>query len=102
MYYPPMTLDHWLTRRNVWAVNAIGLLLIWIGFLIRLSNVDSVARPFAAFIIFTGGILGVVASTAGALGSKKTSDMQNLGLLIWAGFLFVVVTIMTFGGFVIP
>lgn len=97
MYYQPMmTLDHYLTRRNVWAANAFGLLLIWIGFLIRLSGVDSAARPFAFFLIFTGGLLGVLGSTAGALGSKKSSDMQNLGLLIWAGLLFVATVWMAF------
>ncbi len=104
MYYPGpmMAPEHYLSRRNVWAANAIGFLMIWIGFLIRLSGVDATARSFAAFIIFTGGLLGVAASTAGGLGSKKTSDMQNLGLLIWAGLLFLVTVSMTFGVFIIP
>ncbi len=97
MYYQPMmTLDSYLTRRNVWAMNAIALLAIWIGFLIRLSNVDATARSFAFFLIFTGGLLGVLGSTAGALGSKKSSDLQNLGLLIWAGLLLVATVWMVF------
>ena len=32
-------------------------------------------------------MLGSLASLAGGLGSKRTSDLQNIGLLVWAGLL---------------
>ncbi len=102
MYYQPMMpMENYLTHRNVWGANALGLLLVWIGFLIRISGVSGMGAA-ASFLIFTGGLFGVLVSTAAALSSKKTSDMQNLGLLIWAGILFLVVTTATLGGLFIP
>ncbi len=88
--YYPMSMTGMLTRRNVFALNAIGLLAIWIGALIAIWSGDINARGLARFLVISGGVLGTLASTAGALGSKRTSDMQNLGLLIWAGLLLAV------------
>ncbi len=88
MYYQPMAPEHMLSHRNVWLVNAIGLVLIWIGLLFRLVNTtDATVLHGAQFFVVSGALLGALASTAGALGSKKTTDMQNVGLFIWAGFL---------------
>lgn len=83
-----MGMENALNKRTIWGVNAIGLGLIYLGFLIGLSgtaNVGGVVR----FLAFSGGLLGALVSTAGALGSRRTTDMQNLGLFIWAGFLLV-------------
>ncbi len=88
--YYPMSMEGMITRRNVFAINAIGLLAIWIGALIAIWSGDINARGLARFLVISGGVLGTLASTAGALGSKRTSDMQNLGLLIWAGLLLAV------------
>ncbi len=88
--YYPMSMEGMITRRNVFALNAIGLLAIWIGALIAIWSGDINARGLARFLVISGGVLGTLASTAGALGSKRTSDMQNLGLLIWAGLLLAV------------
>jgi len=94
MYYPPMTIEGLLTKRNVWILNAIGLLGVYIGFLIYLTRTSDVNfLNFAAFLAFSGGLLGVLASLAGALGSRRTTDMQNVGLLIWAGFLLSFITV---------
>ncbi len=87
MYYQPMAPEHLLSRRNVWTMNAIGIGAIWLAFIFRLITADPNVFKFSQFLIFTGGFLGVLASTAAALGSKKTTDLQNLGLLVWAGFL---------------
>ena len=88
MYYQPMAPEHLLSHRNVWLVNAIGLVMVWIGLLIRLlSTTDTTALHGAQFFVVSGALLGALVSTAGALGSKKTTDMQNIGLFIWAGFL---------------
>ena len=86
MYYPQQ-ISGMLTRRNVFAVNALGLLGIYLGLLLRLASADLNVRGLAHFLVISGGMLGAVVSLAGALGSKRTSDMQNLGLLVWAGFL---------------
>ncbi len=91
MYYQPLAPEHFLTRRNVWLLNAVGLAAMWIGFLVYLTRTtDPNIIGFGRFLIFSGGVLGALASTAGGLGSKRTSDMQNLGLLIWGGLLLLV------------
>ena len=90
MYYQPMTPEHMLSHRNVWFVNAAGLFLIWLGMLIHLvATADATALHAAQFFVVTGALLGALASTAGALGSKKTTDLQNVGLLVWAGALVI-------------
>ena len=88
VYYPPMNIENMLTKRMIWAVNAGGLALLYMGFLVWLTGTrDAGALGFSRWLVFTGGFLGAVASVTGALGSKKTTDMQNVGLLIWAGLL---------------
>ena len=90
MYYQPMNPEHYLTHRNVWAASAIGLFLMWLGFLVALTrSTDLNVIAFEGFLIITGGMMGAFVSTAAALGSRKTTDMQNQGLFIWAGFLLV-------------
>ncbi len=97
--YSPMSMEGMLTRRNVFALNAIGLLAIWVGALIAIGSGDINARGLARILAISGGVLGALGSTASALGSKRTSDMQNLGLLIWAGLLLAVsVTILAWIG----
>ena len=87
-YYQP-AMENLLTRRNVFALNALGLLAIWIAVLVRLASGDLNARGFAHFLAISGGMLGAFGSVAGALGSKRTTDMQNLGLQVWAGLLLI-------------
>lgn len=89
MYYPA-TIEGVLTRRTVFALNALALLMIYIAVLVRLASGDLNARGFAHVLVTTGGILGAFGSLMGALGSKRTSDMQNLGLFVWAGLLLLV------------
>jgi drug/metabolite transporter (DMT)-like permease len=84
-YYQP--LEGMLTRRNVFALNALGLIGIYLALLFRLASSDLNVRGLAHFLAISGGMLGAFASLAGGLGSKRTSDMQNLGLLVWAGLL---------------
>lgn len=85
--YYPQPLEGMLTRRNVFGVNAIALVAIWFGVIFTLASKDVNVLGLARFLAISGGTLGAVASLAGALGSKRTTDMQNLGLLVWAGFL---------------
>src|SRR5439155_790147 len=76
-----------LKKRYVLGLNAVALLALWLGALLVILSGDLNARGFARFLTISGGLLGAFGSVAGALGSKKTSDMQNLGLLVWAGLL---------------
>jgi len=88
-YYPPaMTVEGLLTKRMVWFVNVIGLLGIFIAFVIDLSRpTDNTVIAFGRLLGFGGALLAILISTAAALGSRRTTDMQNVGLFIWAGFL---------------
>lgn len=87
--YIAVTPEGLLTKRNLWAVNAIALLMIWLAVLIRLWAGDPAVRGFAQFLVATAVLIGSGLSLAGALGSKRTTDMQNLGLFLWSGFLIV-------------
>lgn len=86
MYYQPMAPEHLLSHRNLFFANAAGLFLIWLGLLIHLINPRDVTLQAGGwFFVVTGGLLSALASMAGALWSKKTTDLQNIGLFIWAG-----------------
>ena len=85
--YYPMATEDLLKKRYVLALNALGLLAIWLATIIVIWTNDLNARGFARFLTISGGLIAAFGSIAGALGSKRTSDMQNLGLLVWAGLL---------------
>lgn len=87
--YSDMPMEPMVKKRNVLAANALGLLLIWIAAIVALGNGDLNVRGLGRFLTITGAVIGVVGSLSGALGSKRTTDMQNLGLLIWSGLLMV-------------
>ncbi len=87
MYYQPMAPEHLLSHRNIWFANAFGLALIWFAMILRLVSTDVNLAKFDVFLVFTGAIVAALASLAAALGSKKTTDMQNLGLFIWSGLI---------------
>lgn len=89
-YGAPMGLEGLLTKRMIWVLNVVGILGIFVGFLVDLSRpTDYTAIAFARVVAFGGGLVAVVASLAGALASRRTTDSQNLGLLIWAGLLLL-------------
>jgi len=82
-----MATENLLKKRYVLALNAVALLALWLAAMIAILSSDLNARGFARFLTISGGLVGAFGSVAGALGSKRTSDMQNLGLLVWAGLL---------------
>src|SRR2546428_13496634 len=82
--YYPMSMEGMITRRNVFAINAIGLLAIWIGALIAIWSGDINARGLARFLVISGGVLGTLASTAGRPRSARRPGPRQRGLPIWA------------------
>src|SRR5205823_8530400 len=84
MYYP-QPIEGMLTRRNVFALNALGLIGIYLGILFRLATSDLTARGLAHFLVISGGMLGALASLAGGLGSRRPSDLPDIGLLVVRG-----------------
>ena len=85
--YYPMATENLLKKRYVLGLSAVALLALWLAGIIVILSGDLNARGFARFLTISGGLVGAFGSVAGALGSKRTSDMQNLGLLVWAGLL---------------
>src|SRR2546428_1497257 len=85
--YYPMATENLLKKRYVLGLNAVALLALWLAGIIVILSGDLNARGFARFLAISGGLVGAFGSVAGSLGSKRTSDMQNLGLLVWAGLL---------------
>lgn len=97
--YYPMSPETLLKKRYVLALNALGLLAIWLAVIIAIWTNDLNARGFARFLTISGGLIAAFGSIAAALGSKRTSDMQNLGLLVWAGLLLsFTVTVLAYIG----
>ena len=94
--YYPMSMEGMLTNRNVFALNAVALIAIWFGALLHLASSDPNVHGLSRFLVISGAVLGALGSLAGALGSKRTSDSQNLGLLNWSGLLLVVSALMLF------
>ena len=98
MYYPQM-MEGMITRRNVFAANGLGLLAMYFGALLALASQDLNVLGLAHFLVLSGGFFAAFGSVAGALGSKKTTDMQNLGLMVWAGLvLFASLTLFAWVG----
>lgn len=85
--YYPMGMENMLKKRHVLALNGLALAALWLAALIAILSGDLNARGFARFLTITGAVIGAFGSLAGGLASKRTTDMQSLGLLIWAGLL---------------
>lgn len=64
----------------------VGVFVQWIGLLIIAIGLSpSIGRILG----FTGLLFAFAVAVAGALGSKRTTDYQNLGLLVLAAALII-------------
>ena len=98
MYYA-QPMENMLTRRNLFLANGLGLLALWIAGLIAAFSGDLNALNLARFLAISGAMIGAGASVAGAIQSKQTTDLQNVGLFVWAGLLLgFAATLMLFIG----
>src|SRR5947209_16933946 len=70
--YYPMATENLLKKRYVLALNALGLLAIWLATIIVIWTNDLNARGFARFLTISGGLIAAFGSVAAALGSKRT------------------------------
>lgn len=84
----PMAMPIAVNKKLIFVIVALGALLLWIAQLglwavyVR----DSGVRTGLAALYYTGALLGLGGSVLGALGSQRTGDYRNLGLLVLAGF----------------
>jgi len=98
-YGPARPVETYLSKRMVFALNAVGLAGWWLGGVFAAFSRDANVLNLARFLIVTGGAFAAFFSIGGALGSKRTTDMQNIGLLVWAGLvLAATVSLLTFIG----
>ncbi len=78
-----------LRKRVIATFVLAGLFLLWVGLLLVAlggRDVASVGRILA----FTGSLFAAIVALVGGLGSKMTTDYQNLGLLVLSAALVVV------------
>ena len=85
----PMDIAAMLRKTFLIIIIGIGALFLFIGRLLGIyaTNIDGFR---IAYIMSTlGGFAIALPAIMWALGSKRTTDMQNLGLLLVAGLVFV-------------
>ncbi len=98
-YGPARQVESYLSKRMVFALNAVGLFGWWLGGVLAAFSRDANVLNLARFLVVSGGAMAAFFSVGGALGSKRTTDMQNIGLLVWAGLvLTATVALLTFMG----
>lgn len=75
-------------KKVIFLIVAVGVLLVWIAQLVlwAFRSGDPGVRDFMEAVYYTGTMIGLGGSLLGALGSPRTTDWQNLGLLVLAGF----------------
>ncbi len=86
-----------ITRRVVFLVDGIGILLLWISLmaLTAFSVTDPGVINLLQAVGLTGCLLGFSGSLLGGLGSKQTDGSQNHGLLVLAGMFVIGLAILS-------
>ncbi len=98
-YGPARPVESYLSKRMVFALNAVGVFGWWLGGVLAAFSRDLNVLNLARFLVVSGGSFAAFFSIGGALGSKRTTDMQNIGLLVWAGLvLAATVSLLVFIG----
>lgn len=77
-----------LGKRQIWLFIVGGVFFFWIGLILAVLVAGDVAE-LGVGLAFTGILFAFAVALAGALGSQRTSDQQNLGLLILAAALIL-------------
>src|SRR3989442_2172482 len=98
-YGPARPVESYLSKRMVFALNAVGVFGWWLGGVLAAFSRDANVLNLARFLVVSGGAMAAFFSVGGALGSKRTTDMQNIGLLVWGRVvLTATVALLTFIG----
>jgi len=91
---PPGPPEPFLTKRTVFVLLAVSVMLMFLGQLgagaVRVSG--SLGTAMRA-LFYTGVFIGTGTALAGGLGSPKADSHQKLGLLILAGFFVMALTL---------
>jgi hypothetical protein len=83
-----------LVKRLLFFLAGVAILILWAGILLQVlagRRADLIFN-LGGFVATTGALVGFLVALAGGLGSRKTSQQQNLGLLVVAaGFLLAAI-----------
>jgi uncharacterized membrane protein YhaH (DUF805 family) len=85
----PLDIAGMMRKTFLIIILAIGALFLFIGRLLAVFATDSGGHNAAMVMSTLGGFAIAFPAATWALGSKRTTDMQNLGLLILAGLMLV-------------
>ena len=85
----PMDLGSIIGKALIFVIIGAGALLILIGKLIGIYTTDPDIRQLSLAIITFGAFVVATIAVLGGLLSKKTSDLQNLGLLMLGALVLV-------------
>lgn len=77
-----------LTKTVIVFFIAAGILVLWVG-LVLIALDGTGLRDLGGFLAFTGTLFAFIVALAGGLGSTRTTDYQNLGLLILSAALIL-------------
>ncbi len=91
----PINLDQILRKTFLIIIVLIGALLMFIGKLLGVYAIDAGGLNNSGLVSTLGAFMIAGPAIAWALGSKRTTDSQNLGLLILAALLLAL-----YGGFI--
>lgn len=78
-----------LGKKVIFFLAAVALLLLWIGWLFEALAPNGATHQFGVFLAASAALAGSVVALAGALGSRRTTQQQNLGLLVLASALLL-------------
>jgi len=82
-----------INKRMVFAIVAVGLLLIFVAQLgLQALRLGGAGGSAMRALYYTGALIGTGGAMLGALASPRTDGNQKLGLLILAGFLILALT----------
>ena len=87
---PAMDIAEMLKKRILLVLVLVGALLLLIGKVVTIYATDANTVDHSNLLRTLGAFVIAASSVVWALGSKRTSDWQNLGLLILAAMLMMV------------
>src|SRR3989442_3339062 len=76
-YGPARQVESYLSKRMVFALNAVGLFGWWLGGVLAAFSRDANVLNLARFLVVSGGAIGGVFIVGGALGAERATDMLN-------------------------
>src|SRR5437899_12998072 len=78
-YGPARPVESYLSKRMVFALNAVGVFGWWLGGVLAAFSRDANVLNLARFLVVSGRALAALFRARGAFGPKPTTPLQNIG-----------------------